>query len=70
MDTPEPTRNAYLRSELRNILAALAVATVSSSPTPEYAAGFQAALIAVATATGLEQHPQQRTVTVAKITQK
>jgi hypothetical protein len=60
----EPTRNAYMLSELRNILAALALAAKSGNHTPEYAAGFEDALLAVAVATGLEQRPRQRTVTV------
>jgi hypothetical protein len=64
MSHDEPTRNAYLLSELRNILAAIAVAAQSGNHTPEYAAGFEAALSAVAVATGLEQRPKQRTITV------
>jgi hypothetical protein len=62
----EPTRNAYLLSELRNILAAIAVASASSNRSPEYAAGFEDALHAVAVATGLERRPTQRTITVGR----
>ncbi len=64
-DDLEPTRNAYLKSELRNILAGLAVAAQGSNHTTEYAAGFEAALAALAVATGLEKRPRQRTVTVS-----
>lgn len=63
-DDLEPTRNAYLKSELRNILAGLAVAAQGSNHSAEYAAGFEAALSAVAVVTGLERRPRQRTVTI------
>ena len=66
----EPTRNAYLLSELRNILAAVAVAAASGNHTPEYAAGFEATLSAVAVATGLERRPTQRTITVERAHRK
>lgn len=64
-DDLEPTRNAYLKSELRNILAGLAVAAQSGNHPAEYAAGFEAALSAVAVATGLVRRPRRRTVTVS-----
>ena len=64
-DALEPTRNSYLKSELRNILAAVAVAAASGNHPAEFAAGFEAALTAVAVATGLERRPRQRTVTVS-----
>jgi hypothetical protein len=60
----EPIRNAYLLSELRNILAAIAVAAQSGNHSPEYAAGFEDALRSIAVATGLERRPAQRTITV------
>ncbi len=68
-DDLEPTRNAYLKSELRNILAGIAMAAANGTPTADYAAGFEAALTAVAVATGLERRPRQRTIT-ARITQR
>ena len=66
-DALEPTRNAYLKSELRNILAAVAVAAARGNHPPEFAAGFEAALTAVGVATGLERRRRQRTVTVPLI---
>jgi ribosomal protein S20 len=58
----EPTRNAYMKSELRNILAAIALAAQSGNHSQEYADGFEAALSAIAVATGLVQCPARRTV--------
>jgi hypothetical protein len=59
----EPTRNAYLRSELRNILAAAALVAHASTTDAQYLAGFAAALAAIAVATGIEP-PPPRVVTV------
>jgi len=70
MNYDEPTRNTYLLSELRNILAAVAVAAASGNHTPEYAAGFEAALMAMSVALGLERRPRQRTITVERVHRK
>lgn len=56
----EPISHAYLRSDLRNMLAAIAVGALSTQPSPEFAAGFEAALLAVAVATGIAPRPQKR----------
>jgi len=62
----EPTRNAYLRSELRNILAAAALVAQASTTDAQYLAGFAAALAVIAVATGIE--PPPRVVTVEQRT--
>ncbi len=60
----EPKNHVFLRSELRSILAALALAGGTSSG--DFADGFNAALLAVAVAVGLEDAPPMthRTITV------
>jgi hypothetical protein len=62
--TPEPKNHLFLRSELRALLAAVAMAAAAGNPSSEFAAGFAAALDAVAVGIGLEDVPAQRTHTV------
>ena len=61
----EPKNHVFLRSELRAILAGLAMAAAGTS-SGDFADGFNAALLAVAVAVGLEDAPPmtQRTITV------
>ena len=59
----EPISHAYLRSDIRNSIRAIAIASRGSRRSGEYAEGFADALEAVAAALGLEP-PQVRVVTV------
>ena len=63
MNDVEPISHAYLRSDIRNSIRAIAIASRSGRRGGEYAAGFADALEAVAAALGLES-PQVRVVTV------
>lgn len=58
----EPQRHVYLRSELRDLLAAVALAAASGNHSAEYAAGFEESLTAVAVGLGLEERPQRRQI--------
>lgn len=60
----EPVPHMYLCSEIRNILAAVALAARAGNHSAEYAAGFEDALTAVAVGLGLEERPRQRTITI------
>jgi hypothetical protein len=62
--TPEAKNHLFLRSEIRALLTAIAMAAAAGNPSPEFAAGFAAALDAVAAGVGLEDVAQraQRTI--------
>jgi hypothetical protein len=60
----EPISHAYLRSDIRQIVHALALAVQVPGADPAFVAGFEAALQAVAAATGIEFRQQQHTVTI------
>lgn len=55
MNGMEPISRAYLRSDLRQIVHALAMASRGMQRGTEYSAGFADALAAVAVAVGVEQ---------------
>ena len=59
----EPISHAYLRSDIRNSIKAIAIAVRGSRRSAEYSEGFADALAAVAAALGLES-PQQRVVII------
>ncbi len=61
MNDLEPISHAYLRSDLRQLLQALAL--VGGRGNSEYCAGFADALAAVAVGLGL-QAPQRPTITI------
>ncbi len=54
----------YLRSDLRLLLGAIAMAAQNANRSDEYNAGFSDALLAVAVGVGLEEMARQRTVIV------
>lgn len=59
MNTGEPVRNSYLRSELRNFLRTLGSMAVAV-PDPEFQRGWFAALTAIAMLIGLKAEEWQR----------
>ena len=61
------TRNLYLKSDLRNILKAAALAAANGNRGTEYGDGFDDALTMVAAALGLEPPvAERRTITVER----
>lgn len=60
---PEPKSHMFLRSELRALFSAIALTAAGCQPSAEYAAGFSAALTAMAVGLGLEEMPAQQTQT-------
>lgn len=59
-----PTRHAYLRNDIRNILAAQALLASRSNRGAEYCEGVADTLAAVAVALGLEPPAVGRVITV------
>lgn len=64
--TREPISHAYLRNDLRNIIAGIAVSAEAGNRSPEFVAGFETALLAVAVAIGIERKPQRHTITIER----
>jgi hypothetical protein len=64
--TPEPQNHLFLRSELRALLTAVAMAAAGGNHSEEYEAGFAAAVTSIAVGLGIEGLPPQpqRTQTV------
>lgn len=56
--TQEPISYAYLRSDLCNMLTAIAITLRACAPSDEFTRGAEAALLAVAVATGIAPKPQ------------
>ena len=57
MNIPEPKPHVYLRSELRSLMGAIALAAQAGNNSDEYMAGFSAALLSMAVGLGLEEMP-------------
>ncbi len=64
MSHTEPVRHVYLRSDLRNIMLAVAIANNNNLRSSEYNEGFRDALASLSAGLNIEPPLLQHTITI------